>query len=103
MKVRAILFPRSSPETHARRRFETDARGMMPYDYWLEVARLVDQEWEHPGDDEVDDLVCLPGNWREIVLAEESHGGPVDLNQLFRSNDSPEVSLTRKLELDSPV
>ena len=55
MKVRAILFPRSSPETHARRRFEADARAM-PHDYWLEVARLVDQEWAPPGDDEGDPI-----------------------------------------------
>ena len=102
MKVRAILFPRSSPETHARRRFEADARGM-PHDYWLEVARLVDQEWAPPGDDEVDDLVCLPENWRETVLAEQSRGGPVDLDRLFRGDGYPEVGLTRKIEVDSPV
>lgn len=102
MKVRAILFPRSSPETHARRRFEADARGMS-YDYWLEVARLVDQEWAPPGDDEVDDLVCLPENWRETVLAEQSRGGPIDLDRLFRGDGYPEVGLTRKVELDSPV
>lgn len=102
MKVRAILFPRSSPETHARRRFEADARAM-PYEYWLEVARLVAQEWAPPGDDEVDDLVCLPENWRETVLAEQSRGGPVDLDRLFRGDGNPEVGLTRKIEVDSPV
>lgn len=82
LRVRAVLFPKASPETHARRRFQSDARDMS-YDYWLEVARLVERDWEPPGDEEVDELICLPANWHDLVFAEERRGTAVDLDELF--------------------
>jgi len=82
MRVRAVLFPKTSPETHARRRFESDARGMC-YNYWLEVACLVERQWEPPGDEEVDERVSLPENWLELVITQKDCGAPVDLDGLF--------------------
>lgn len=82
MKVRAILFPSSPPEIHARRRFDSDPRGRS-IDYWLEVARLVEEKSERPGADEVDELVVLPGDWRERLSSAQASGEPVDLDRLF--------------------
>ena len=82
MKVRAVLFPASPPEIHARRRFESDPRGKS-FEYWLEVARLIEEESEHPGPDEVDERVVLPEDWRELLSAAQAGAGPADLDRLF--------------------
>ena len=39
VQVSAIVFPRHSPEEHARRRFQSDSRGHT-FEYWLDVARF---------------------------------------------------------------
>lgn len=43
----AIVFSNDSPEVHAKRRFESDARGH-DYAYWLRVANLHNSEWSVP-------------------------------------------------------
>jgi hypothetical protein len=47
------------------------------------VARLVEEESERPGADEVDELVVLPGDWRERLSSAQASGEPVDLDRLF--------------------
>lgn len=43
----AIKFAVESPETHAKRRYESDPRGYS-YEKWLEVARSMAQRWQEP-------------------------------------------------------
>lgn len=62
MQVKIVLFPRESAEVHAERRFRSDPRGCT-YEYWLEVARKIETEWEDPGTDEADEITRLPDDW----------------------------------------
>lgn len=45
--VVAVVFPKESPEVHARRRTDHDSRGYN-YDYWVEVAKRHASEWQEP-------------------------------------------------------
>lgn len=52
----AIVFKNDGPETHARRRFESDARGH-PFEYWLRVAETHNSLYITPSVDEGFDAV----------------------------------------------
>jgi predicted kinase len=41
----AIVFPKEVPEVHARRRYDSDHRGIS-FEKWLEVARRHDLDWQ---------------------------------------------------------
>lgn len=47
----AVVFPRSSPEVHAKRRFSDDARGYS-YNDWLAVAMSHERSYDMPRLDE---------------------------------------------------
>jgi predicted kinase len=48
---KAIVFPKETPEVHARRRFESSNRGHT-YDYWLDVAKKHAYLYDEPKTDE---------------------------------------------------
>lgn len=58
--VKIIMFKWDTPEIHARRRFESDSRGLS-YEYWLEVARKHADNYEPPNVDveNYDELVSF--------------------------------------------
>lgn len=47
VEIEAIVFKREKPEIHARRRFESDNRGLS-YESWLNIAIIHDKQWEEP-------------------------------------------------------
>jgi predicted kinase len=49
--IKCVVFPRSLPERHAKRRFESDSRGLS-YEEWLAIAIAHDREWESPSTEE---------------------------------------------------
>jgi predicted kinase len=46
-----VKFPRETAEVHAKRRFESDPRGL-PYEHWLQAALRHQAEWQEPKMDE---------------------------------------------------
>lgn len=46
-KVTLVLFKKELPEIHAKRRYESDARGH-DFSHWLEVAKYHDSLYEEP-------------------------------------------------------
>jgi len=46
-KVEAIIFPKESPEIHAKRRFEKDSHGIS-YERWLNCAKAHNTAWVNP-------------------------------------------------------
>jgi predicted kinase len=49
--VIAVTFPIETPEIHAKRRTDSDARGY-DFDYWLKVAKAHLESYEEPSIDE---------------------------------------------------
>lgn len=46
-EIEAIVFPNEGPEVHAKRRFESDNRGLS-YDRWLYCAKCHNGMWKEP-------------------------------------------------------
>lgn len=56
-KVIAVVFPNQGPWVHARRRFESDSRGL-DLDHWTKAAQRHESEYRPPSLDEgFDDIV----------------------------------------------
>lgn len=62
--VFAVVFPFSTPEEHAQRRFDSDSRGYS-YDKWLNVIHRHIQEWESVTLSEGFDVV-VEADWESI-------------------------------------
>ena len=60
-EIVAIVFPKESAETHAKRRYSTDNR-KLPYETWLKVAKIHEAEYSEPTLDE---------GFSKIIYAEE--------------------------------
>ena len=45
--VVGIVFPKETPEVHAKRRFDHDNRGIS-YEKWVEIAKVHASQWEEP-------------------------------------------------------
>ncbi len=58
MTTRIVAFPQHPAEVHAARRARANLRGRST-EYWLDVARKMEAEWEPPMSDEADEVLIL--------------------------------------------